>query len=627
MKTFASRWWPLAPRRKTPSGHLKCLACLLLSTQAALLAYGAYVHSPVYDETAHLPAGASWWLLGRTDIYPQNPPLVKCVAALPLVMQGVEFNWRHVDAAAVSRSEFELGFDFSQLHGERTFWYFTLARWACLPFATLGGVIIYLWSSALFGRTGGLLSLALWCFSPNILANGQLITPDCAATSLMLAAAYCFRNWLHAPTWRRATLAGFVLGLAELAKFTCVVLFPLWIVIWAVVRWRQGRDQSNAMTTPGFGQLTAILLLGVFLINAGYGFRGSLTPLGKHRFQSKTLSGLTPDAYRQGPGANRFQRTWLGAVPVPLPRDYVRGIDLQKCDFEYGLVGYLRGEWKQGGWWYYYLYAMGVKVPLGTLCLGAVAVAGASWQRPSSNQLIDWLCLGLPTIAVLTLVSSQTGVNLFMRYILPFWPFLAVTLGSTMLPARSALLKGVGLACLIWSAGNSLTYYPHSISYFNELAGGPLNGSKHLLDGNIGWGQDLLFLKKWYDQHPEVRPLGLVYFGNLDANIAGIKFFLPDRGSNSRNNRCPKPDQLLGPKPGWYAVDVSFVHGMNRIVYDENGHWVEPESTCDFSYFKHFEPVDRVAYSMLIYHITLHEANQVRERLGMEPLSDDEEGV
>jgi hypothetical protein len=54
---------------------------VLLLAQAGLLAYAAYVHSPVYDETGHLPAGASWWLLGRTELYPHNPPLVKVWAA------------------------------------------------------------------------------------------------------------------------------------------------------------------------------------------------------------------------------------------------------------------------------------------------------------------------------------------------------------------------------------------------------------------------------------------------------------------------------------------------------------------------------------------------------------------
>jgi hypothetical protein len=148
-----------------------------------------------------------------------------------------------------------------------------------------------------------------------------------------------------------------------------------------------------------------------------------------------------------------------------------------------------------------------------------------------------------------------------------------------------------------------------------------LTGHKHLLDGNISWGQDLLYLKEWYDAHPEARPLGLVYFGALDANIAGMDFLLPERGSVSRNNPCPNADELLGPKPGWYAVDVNFVYGMGRLVLDEHGDWVEPEPMCDFSYFQHFEPVDRVAYSMLIYHVALDQANRVRRKLGIRDLA------
>lgn len=37
--------------------------------------------SPTDDETAHLPAGVSYWQFGRFDLYPVNPPLVKLVAA------------------------------------------------------------------------------------------------------------------------------------------------------------------------------------------------------------------------------------------------------------------------------------------------------------------------------------------------------------------------------------------------------------------------------------------------------------------------------------------------------------------------------------------------------------------
>ena len=149
------------------------------------------------------------------------------------------------------------------------------------------------------------------------------------------------------------------------------------------------------------------------------------------------------------------------------------------------------------------------------------------------------------------------------------------------------------------------------------MAGGPARGHEHLLDGNIGWGQDLLYLKRWYDDHPEARPLGLVYFGNLDARAAGLEFFLPPRGPVSPNRRCPFADEQQGPLPGWYAVDVSFVYGLNRQVLDERGDWQAPPPSCDFSYFSRLEPVGRVGGSILIYRVTPADAERVRGELGL----------
>src|SRR6266446_178506 len=82
--------------------------------------------------------------------------------------------------------------------------------------------------------------------------------------------------------------------------------------------------------------------------------------------------------------------------------------------------------------------------------------------------------------------------------------------------------------CLCWTTMSSLYYIPHSLSYFNEIAGGPENGAEHLVDSNLDWGQDLFFLKTWYDAHPEARPFYLVYFGAMDPRCVGIHFVLPD---------------------------------------------------------------------------------------------------
>jgi hypothetical protein len=55
-------------------------------------------------------------------------------------------------------------------------------------------------------------------------------------------------------------------------------------------------------------------------------------------------------------------------------------MDLQRVDLEAGWLSYLHGQWRQGGWWHYYLYALAVKLPLGTLALllWALVRAGAA---------------------------------------------------------------------------------------------------------------------------------------------------------------------------------------------------------------------------------------------------------
>lgn len=45
---------------------------------------------------------------------------------------------------------------------------------------------------------------------------------------------------------------------------------------------------------------------------------------------------------------------------------------------------------------------------------------------------------------------------------------------------------------LLATIASTLRVYPHQLAYFNEAAGGPQNGHKHLLHSNFNWGQDKL---------------------------------------------------------------------------------------------------------------------------------------
>jgi hypothetical protein len=52
---------------------------------------------------------------------------------------------------------------------------------------------------------------------------------------------------------------------------------------------------------------------------------------------------------------------------------------------------------------------------------------------------------------------------------------------------------------LLATMTSTLLVYPHELAYFNEAAGGPAAGHRHLLHSNLDWGQDLLLTVQWLD--------------------------------------------------------------------------------------------------------------------------------
>jgi hypothetical protein len=162
-----------------------------------------------------------------------------------------------------------------------------------------------------------------------------------------------------------------------------------------------------------------------------------------------------------------------------LPSDFLSGIDLQRKEFERGYPSYLRGQWRFGGWWYYYLYAMAVKVPLGLWGLVIWGIARAALARPGVGGNDPTVLV--PAALILAFVSSQTGFNHHMRYVLPAFPFVFVcAAGVGRELRRETPWRGLILIALMgWTLVSVLRVYPYSMSYFNECVGGPLNGHDH----------------------------------------------------------------------------------------------------------------------------------------------------
>ncbi len=563
----------------------------LLSIHSGLLAWLGAVYAPTYDEPGHLAAGYRIWTTGEIDLYTVNPPLVKVVAAAPLLFVQPKTDWSMITRLVGARPEFMIGRQFFSDNPHSWRWMMTLARWACIPLSLVGAVIAFRWSREVFGATAGWVALVLWTFDPNLLGNGCLITPDVGASSVALLAGYAFWKWLEVPDMKRLVAATICLALALLSKGTLLVLGPLWVLLWIVDRWL--RSEFSARWRHELLMLVLILGGSLYGLNLGYGFQGTGAPLKEYQFVSRALTGELPKRTLSG---NRFRETWLGHVPVPLPREFVLGLDLQKKDFDNGRWSFLAGHWKWGGWYHFYLVAIAIKSPLGYGVL--LLIASTIVLRSDRKTRLASLAIGLPIAVLIGFVTNEQGFTAFVRYVLPALPF-----GIVLLSAAGRWVDGGSRAAriavggtLAWIVASSLLAVPYSLSYFNELIGGPKNGYRYLIDANLDWGQDLYLVKDWVEQHPEARPLTIAWNEIFDKKMVGLDFPLTPFAPN-------KPDDNYNPEmaasyEGWHIVCATSLQAADQRYLP----------------LREMTPADRIGYSTFVYHVTKEQAAEMRRR-------------
>ena len=589
---------------------------LILAIHSALLAYSASVHSPTLNEPAHLAAGISYWEKSRFELYRVNPPLVRLVAALPPVVYDIQTNWKQFYEATGVRPAFTVGNDLVIANGENIFFFTKIARWACIPFSLIGALVCFLWARDLFGTTSAYAALCLWCFSPNILGHASLLTPDAPATALGAAACYSFWRWLKKPTWSMTVVNGLLLGLAELCKSTFIIFYPLWPILWLIYRVPDFQSMSAKNWIREFLMLTLRIVVCLYIVNLGYAFEGSFTQLKDYEFVSSALTGNVEESTH----GNRFRESLMGQIPVPLPSNYVAGIDIQKHDLDtYSRPSYLRGVFQNHGWYHYYVYAMLVKMPVGFWALViAVIVFRLMGKRPSNGTrnesdagLRDEVFLMIPALVVLGFVSSQTGFNEHLRYVLPIFPFLFIWVSQAIpnVPNRKESLSNgfnwfwiqtmTGWLALAMFAASSVSVFPHNLSYFNEVAGGPENGHRHLIHSNVDWGQDLIYLKKWVDQHQEARPLFVASFNSFNPKHVG---FEENEYTELFDDKWSGTPDLKDLTPGHYVLSVNLLKGYPFPIYNSQGKQVLMKEKW-LEQFRKLTPNLKIAHTLYVYQI------------------------
>ncbi|WP_435007070.1 ArnT family glycosyltransferase [Tundrisphaera lichenicola] len=632
---------------------------LILATHGALAVDSLLQENATVDEVAHMPAGVTYWQTGTFKLYHHNPPVVKLIAALPVVLANPTTAPLYEMSCWAQESQTTFGELFAFLNFKNYLELFSLARLTMPIFSIVGGLVVFAWSSRLYGPGGGLLSLALWSFCPNVLAHGRLVTTDVAAASIGAGATYLFWRYQKNPTWTRAVIAGLVLGLAQLTKFSLILLYGFWPAL-ALLRFlldRRGEEWPRRLAM-GLAQFAAMVAISVAVIDAGYAFEGVGTPLGKYEFASGSLTRPVPPGMARPSSfnplldsawkyrVNRFRGTILADLPVPLPKHYLLGFDEQKVETEgvpeyffnpglphddakqTGYSVYLDGELRRGGWWYYYLATLVYKVPEGTWVLVILSAAILVASKRSRAPWVDEISVLALPVGVLGAMSFLTDICLGLRYILPVFPYVFIATGKVVpwVAGLRRFPRWVASAVLAGSlAGNAISValiHPDYLAYFNWASGGPDRGGEHLIDSNLDWGQDLVKLDRWLKANRPGRDVGLAYFGQINPSLmslrgGGFRWFLPPALPGTAQ---PLPgrdlSKLIGParelRPGLYAVSASIVQGLPWRFYDSISldapqlAWTAAWNvgTDAFGYFRELTPVARVGHSIYVYELS-----------------------
>ncbi len=559
-------------------------AAVLLAVHAWLALDAASRNGVSFDEGLHLAAGYNLWLNRDHRIDAANGDLTRRWVTLPYLVSRPNFVPRDDPHWRIGAG-YDLGFRFLFELGNRPESLLMQARAMNLIFGLGAGVLVFLWSRRLFGPAGGLVSLTLFAFSPNLLALAGTASTDLSITLLLFAASGAIARLLEAITLRRLAASLATFALLVLPKPSAAVILPVTALL-LVARLRRGAalpisaGPRRWLLAGRRGQAAVFLLCiachaaaGWSAIWAQYDFRCTASPVPEDpRIQLPRVP--NPD------GTSPLLASTLAwcARHRILPEGFVRGLEnLAANDDKVG--SYLAGEWAADGRFSFFPYAIWVKTPPAVMAILALA-AYAWWRRhsrhaplpepeqsvppelpPPAHALLPHVAL----IACYLAFALAEDLNIGHRHVLPIYPSVFVLGGASALLLRDRrrwprwTIAG-SLALLVV---DSTAARPHYLAYFAPHAGGPANGYRHLVDSSVDWGMNLPALRAWLDRHDPQRrtPLHLAYFGTDHPRHHGIEARrLP--GFVDRRERKPYPFA-----PGFYAISVSLLQGVHTAAF------------------------------------------------------------
>lgn len=557
-------------RRKpaSPAARPLFLVAVLVSLLHAWLAVtAANTKSPTFDEPQHLTAGYSYWVANDFRLDPENGNLPAMWAALPLLFDNLKFaplddrGWQRAEEGRTAHQFFyEVGNDPDRMIAQ--------ARVMMSIFGAALCLLTYRIAREFFGPIGGLIATTVAAFDPNFLAHSPLVDSDVPAAFFFTATVWSCWRLFQKITLARFLIAALSLSALFVTKFSAPIVLPVlgaMLILQVFSRndialeFRRFRIVLNERWKKACGliglllALTAILFLSIW---ASCSFRYSAWT--DHRPDHEETvwhwNYLLENATGPVLPAVKFAR-----AHHLLPEAYLYGLAYVR-KHEIDRPAFLDNQWSIVGFPSFFPRAFIYKTPLPFLLLLGLAIYAAvashrSWKiRNIFNPLWGF-------VLVYGAVAVTTQLNIGHRHILPIYPALFIACGmvARSFRRRSGGIFAVATALILfWQIGESFAARPSYLAYFNQAAGGPARGYKHLVDSSLDWGQDLPALKTWIDNHRAIvdqKPVYLAYFGTADPRAYEInaELILPE------NKLARTPPKLAA---GIYCISATTLQSV-----------------------------------------------------------------
>lgn len=238
---------------------------VLIAIQAAQVVYVVHRASLTWDEGDHMFSAYMMAHTGDYGLNPEHPPLVKFLAATPLIGRNL---WIPTLQNRDFKTEAYLsGRDWlARNDGDRNQIVFQM-RLAAGLLALAFTLTVFFAARDWFGDAAGMIALALAVFDPLIVCHSALVTTDIGVSLFFLASVYAFYRYVKQPSLPRLLFAGVVAGLLLATKHSGVLLAPMLVLLigWELIV--APKDARRRLALRLSGALAAIVLVAVAVLH------------------------------------------------------------------------------------------------------------------------------------------------------------------------------------------------------------------------------------------------------------------------------------------------------------------------------------------------------------------------